>query len=43
MENQLAGCAVGFNPFRDALEADALLLQLGNDLHQVRQAAPEAV
>ena len=29
MENQLSGSAAGFNPFRDALEADVLLLQLG--------------
>ena len=43
MEHQLAGSATGFNPFCDALKADAFLFQLTHNLNQVRQTAPEAI
>lgn len=43
MENQSARCAVRLDLLGQALEADAALFQLGHDLHQVRQAAPESI
>ena len=43
MENQPARCAVCFDLLGQALESDAALFQLGHDLHQVRQAAPESI
>ncbi|MCY1456275.1 hypothetical protein D9M71_734830 [compost metagenome] len=43
MKNQFACCAAGFDFLRQTLKRDALLLQLGHDLHQIRQAAPESI
>lgn len=43
MEHQTASGRAGFNPFRDALEADPGGFQLAHDLDQFGQRAPEAV
>jgi len=43
MENQLARCAAGFDFLSQTFKGDAALLKIRNDLHQVRQAAPESI
>ncbi|VAY89286.1 hypothetical protein CARN8_6010012 [mine drainage metagenome] len=43
MKLQLTGRAPRLDLFHEALESDALALKLGDDLHQVGQAAAEAI
>lgn len=40
MEDQLAHCAVRFDLLGKVLEANSRALQLGHDLHEIRQAQP---